>query len=295
MDEKTDALPSGDAALDPDADGPVGDTDVSAGTDNDASLLSDSQISAEADAEPATEVDPQSVVDAESSSTDTNVASESFVSENAISTEVGTSETSTITYTGESTTADVSKAEGECETETSAIEESQESAKEIALEKDEVSAETTETMEVEEADNSDLKNENPQETVDSSAAVCQLEEELKRLHGGDSEEEQKAEKPEDEITLKSLLKDKEFVEDKKVKTDNKTKLEEAPVVLKKTIDKPIMKDSDLEEMLSASADDIFRDPDLIKGEFFLFILLYLVCWKSYLMEFSKKYSKCVSN
>lgn len=97
--------------------------------------------------------------------------------------------------------------------------------------------------------------------IDTNSVVYQLEEELKRLHGGDTSEEAKTDTFISNLSVTSILEDKI---DSTLKKDNLENTSNALMHVRKLEeDKPIMKDSDLEEMLSA--DDVIRDPILIKG------------------------------
>lgn len=103
--------------------------------------------------------------------------------------------------------------------------------------------------------------------ADSNNSVYQLEEELKRLHG-DTSEETKTENFEGELSVASILEEKsDSVPNNSVENNIQKPL------IKMEKEKPIMKDSDLEEMLAA--DDVAKDPVLIKGK--LFIIILVIC------------------
>lgn len=114
----------------------------------------------------------------------------------------------------------------------------------------------TEPMEI---DKPEEKSEQVQE--DPNNAVYELEEELKRLHG-DTSEETKPDSQVGDLSIAAILEDKVESTQKK---DNLENVTQKPVLVAKKIEdeKPIMRDSDLEEMLSA--EDVTRDPALIKG------------------------------
>lgn len=97
--------------------------------------------------------------------------------------------------------------------------------------------------------------------TNASNAVLQLEEELKRLHGGDTSEETKSDGFMGDLSVTSILEDNLDANQKDI--INSTLKSNATVDIKKESEKPIMKDSDLEEMLSAG--DVVKDPILLKG------------------------------
>lgn len=115
--------------------------------------------------------------------------------------------------------------------------------------------------------NEEIKSEEkvePTPHIDTNNAVYQLEEELKRLHG-DTSDENKIDNFMGDLSVTSILEDKLDNTNRKDTGDNITTNTNSLLTVKKLEEQPIMKDSDLEEMLSA--DDVIRDPILIKGKF----------------------------
>lgn len=105
----------------------------------------------------------------------------------------------------------------------------------------------------------------PVPEIDANNAVYQLEEELKRLHG-DTSEETKMDTLLGDISVASILEDKEesTINIKDNVDCNSPKSNAVMDIKTLEDDKPITKDSDLEEMLSA--DVIMKDPVFIKGK-----------------------------